>query len=78
MLEGEGEDKDDDDKNNPSGGNDGGANIIDSQDNEDPSSPSWMKIQMAHAKMSGLINRGTLIIDATCTPADIAYPTDLE
>ena len=23
-------------------------------------------------------NRGTLIIDATCTPADIAYPTDLE
>ena len=23
-------------------------------------------------------NRGTLIIDATCTPADISYPTDLE
>ena len=23
-------------------------------------------------------NSGTLIIDATCTPADIAYPTDLE
>lgn len=23
-------------------------------------------------------NRGTLIIDATCAPADIAYPTDLE
>lgn len=23
-------------------------------------------------------NRGTLIIDASCVPADIAYPTDLE
>lgn len=78
MLEVEDEDKDDDDKNNPSGGNDGGASIIDSRDNEDQSSPSWMKIQMVHARMSGLINRGTLIIDATCTPADIAYPTDLE
>ena len=24
------------------------------------------------------VNKGTLIIDATCTPADIAFPTDLE
>ena len=23
-------------------------------------------------------NKGTLIIDATCAPADIAYPTDLD
>ena len=27
---------------------------------------------------NGHENRGTLIIDASCTPADIAYPTDLE
>jgi len=26
----------------------------------------------------GAENRGTLIIDATCTPADISYPTDLK
>ena len=24
------------------------------------------------------VNKGTLIIDAACTPADIAFPTDLE
>ena len=29
-------------------------------------------------KPAELPNKGTLIIDATCTPADIAYPTDLE
>lgn len=27
---------------------------------------------------TGSTNRGTLIMDASCTPADIAYPTDLE
>lgn len=30
------------------------------------------------AKETGSGNHGTLIIDASCTPADIAYPTDLE
>lgn len=29
-------------------------------------------------KPTELPNKGTLIIDATCAPADIAYPTDLE
>ncbi len=29
-------------------------------------------------KPAELPNKGTLIIDATCAPADIAYPTDLE
>ena len=77
-LECENKDKDDNDRNNPSDGNDGGADIIDSKNENDSSSPHWMKVQMTHARMSGLINRGTLIIDATCTPADIAYPTDLE
>lgn len=28
--------------------------------------------------LADLPNKGTLIIDATCAPADIAYPTDLE
>lgn len=77
-LECENKDKDDDDRNNPSGGSDGSSNIIEHQDKNGTSSPSWSKVQMSHARMSGLINRGTLIIDATCTPADIAYPTDLE
>ena len=77
-LECENKDKDDDDRNNHSGGNEGGANITDSQNVNGSSSSNWMKVQMTHARMSGLINRGTLIIDATCTPADIAYPTDLE
>ena len=26
---------------------------------------------------SELTNRGKLILDATCTPADVSYPTDL-
>lgn len=77
-LECESDDKDDDGKNNPPGGNGGSSNIMNLQDEADTSHPNWIKIQMTHARMSGLINRGTLIIDATCTPADIAYPTDLE
>lgn len=77
-LECESDDKDDDGKNNPPGGNGGSSNIMNLQDEADTSHPNWIKVQMTHARMSGLINRGTLIIDATCTPADIAYPTDLE
>ena len=30
------------------------------------------------AESDEIKNKGTLIIDATCAPADIAYPTDLE
>ncbi len=28
-------------------------------------------------EQGGPCNKGKLIVDATCTPADIAYPTDL-
>ena len=35
-------------------------------------------IPNSNQKTDELPNRGTVILDATCTPADIAYPTDLE
>lgn len=34
--------------------------------------------QKADVSKTGSKNKGTVIIDATCTPADIAFPTDLE
>lgn len=35
-------------------------------------------ISTEEGEPSGLKNRGKLILDATCTPADIGYPTDLK
>ncbi|MGK7898995.1 MAG: IS5 family transposase [Xenococcus sp. (in: cyanobacteria)] len=35
-------------------------------------------ISTEEGEPSGLKNRGKLILDATCTPADISYPTDLK
>ena len=54
--------QDDDDHKN--GSNGGGGE--ESKDDDQKISPEELK------------NNGTLIIDATCAPADIAYPTDLE
>ena len=59
----DGDDDRNDDDNDAAGGQDGG-----SSSGGESASQSTGKT----------VNKGTLIIDATCTPADIAFPTDLE
>lgn len=57
------------DNNQENDGNDGGnKNQENENENEQAKTEDVTKEE----------NKGTLIIDATCTPADIAYPTDLE
>lgn len=59
-----------------------GLNVIrsaesegDENDNSDSGVPSDQPAQAGSDKVSS--NQGTLLIDATCVPADIRYPTDL-
>lgn len=59
-----------------------GLNVIrsaesedDKDDNSDSGEPSDQPTQAGSDKASS--NQGTLLIDATCVPADIRYPTDL-
>ena len=59
----DGDDDRNDDDNDATGGQDGG-----SSSGGESASQSTEKT----------VNKGTLIIDAACTPADIAFPTDLE
>jgi hypothetical protein len=61
------------DDNNPGGGGSSGGGSLPEQeqdceetDKQKPEAPSEP------------LNRGTLVMDASCAPADIAYPTDLE
>ena len=46
----------------------------DSEENTEPEEPTN---NMQPQETSTPPNKGTLILDATCTPADIAYPTDI-
>ena len=59
------------DNNTPSAGGGFGGNSLPEQGLEETDDPK-------PEGSSKSLNRGTLIIDASCAPADIAYPTDLE
>lgn len=59
------------DKHDDNGGSDG-------DDNSGGDGSGGGDIPNSSQKTDELPNRGTLILDATCTPADIAFPTDLE
>jgi hypothetical protein len=68
-------DSDDDDRNSESGGDsDGSSDVSDNGDVSHGSKDGADTTNLA----AELPNKGTLIIDATCAPADIAFPTDLE
>ena len=50
----------------------------DDDDGTPPGGGAGVPSDDGNADGSGPENKGTLMIDASCTPADIAYPTDLE
>lgn len=62
-------DKDDDDHNDDGNDDDTGGGQHGGSSSEEKSGSQ---------NTGQTLNKGTLIIDATCTPADIAFPTDLE
>src|SRR5699024_209808 len=49
----------------------------DSDDNDDPPSENTSSESADTQSDDQPANQGKLLLDATCTPADIAYPTDL-
>jgi len=61
------ENKDDDDDNDNSG-NDGSSHSLDEIENE---------LDSGQISLDDIMHRGKMILDATCAPSDIRYPTDL-
>ena len=60
------------DDSDPGNASNTGDDTVSTEESEEPTTDAASKEE------SQSFNSGTLIIDATCTPADIAYPTDLE